>query len=73
MSDCECCDLMSYHGISREGRLSTIYGWCEKFGHNRPLDCSLFEEGRPKLYDERGIEIMPEEHATITDRSAELA
>lgn len=66
MSDCGCCMHMGYHGIRRDGWPSTVYGYCEHFGHNRPPDdCSLFDEGEPRYYDKRGIEITPTELESI--------
>lgn len=61
MSDCDCCGLMEYHGIRRDGWPSTVSGWCCEFGHNRPPECSLFAEGEPRFYDRHGVEITREE------------
>lgn len=61
MSDCGCCQSMGYHGIRRDGWPSTAYGYCEHFGHNRPHECTLFMDGEPRYYDDKGVEITQSE------------
>ena len=69
MTDCDCCAHCSYHGIRRDGLPSTVYRYCEHFGHNRPPDnCTLFEEGQPRYFDKRGMEITKEELDAIPAR-----
>lgn len=69
MSDCGCCESMGYHGIRRDGWPSTVYGYCEHFGHNRPPDnCTLFIEGEPRYFDKGGREITLEELNAIPNQ-----
>ena len=59
---------MGYHGIRRDGWPSTVYEYCEHYGHCKPLDCALFLEVEPRYYDKRGIEITPEELEAIPNQ-----
>ena len=67
-SDCDCCGLMEFHGIRRDGWPSTVYGYCAMLGHNRPPDCGLFSEGEPRYFDNRGIEMTRDELDAVPDR-----
>ena len=71
VSDCGICAHCEYRGISRDGWSSTVYRYCERFGHNMPLECSLFEEGQPRYFDKRGVEITMEELDAIPARMEE--
>ena len=61
MSECYKCSHMGYHGIRRDGWPSTMFMFCEDFGHNRPPNCTLFTEGEPHWFDKHGVEMTLDE------------
>lgn len=71
ITDCDICGFNQYHGIRRDGWPSTVYRRCEHFGHNRPPECTLFQEGEPKWFDKHGVEITREELDAIPNKMGE--